>query len=236
MQLVLGDVKENYLAKRIGYFADCNLLDHMPKANGFFSLYPRECGELNSALYLSIKTCPDPLADFLSISQLTAPGENVKWNPRDSFLPLVTAGQQPVFADDTNALMTVLSPAFDPRRFVLLPPEARSFVSITNGTLAQATLESFAAQRVELSVTSAAPSLVVVAQTYYHRWQAQIDGQPARLLRANYAFQAVEVPAGKHRVSLGYRDSAFYAGAIISGLSLLVSLLGWVLPSMRSKT
>ncbi len=228
-QLVLGDLKENYLAKRLGYFADCNLLDHVPKVNGFFSLCPRECGELNSALYLSLKTCPDPLADFLAVSQVTAPGENVKWNPRGSFLPLVSAGQQPVFLNDTNALFAVLSPGFDPRRLVLLPPEARAVVSITNGTPAQATLERFAAHDVEVSVTAAAPSLVVIAQTYYHRWRAEIDGQPVKLWRANYAFQAVEVPPGKHRVRLVYRDSAFYAGVLFSSLSLLGCAAGWAL-------
>src|SRR5258705_3996707 len=34
---------------------------------------------------------------------------------------------------------------------------------------------------------------------------------------ANYAFQAVEIPAGRHRLLLVYRDRAFFAGAIISG-------------------
>ena len=38
------------------------------------------------------------------------------------------------------------------------------------------------------------PSLVVAAQTFYPCWKASVDGQPARLWRANYAFQAVQVP------------------------------------------
>lgn len=224
-QLALNDPKANYLAKRLGYFADCNLLDQVPKVNGFFSIYPRECGELNSALYLSTNACPEPLADFLAVSQMTAPGEYVKWRPRASALPLVTAGQRPVFLDDTNALYALLGAAFDPRRLVLLPPETRGLVSVTNQTQARVTLKHFEAQRVEVEVDATAPSLVVMAQTFYHCWRARIDGQPTRLLRANYAFQAVEVPQGKHVVRLDYRDYAFYTGAVISGLTLVGCLV-----------
>jgi len=38
---------------------------------------------------------------------------------------------------------------------------------------------------------------------------------------ANYAFQAVEVPAGRHQVSVIYEDRSFRLGAVISGACLL---------------
>jgi uncharacterized membrane protein YfhO len=55
-----------------------------------------------------------------------------------------------------------------------------------------------------------------MSQTYYHNWRAYVDGQPAPLLRANHAFQAVQVPAGPHHVRQIYKDSAFRAGAAVS--------------------
>ena len=67
-----------------------------------------------------------------------------------------------------------------------------------------------------MEVESAEPSLVVFAQTYYHDWQATVDGQPAPLLRANHAFQAVPSP-GRAAWSAGeYQDRAFEIGAAIS--------------------
>ena len=72
---------------------------------------------------------------------------------------------------------------------------------------------------------AAEPSLVVLAQTFYHRWAAYVDGQSTPLLRANYAFQAVQVPAGKHHVRLAYQDRAFYAGASISSVAILGCLI-----------
>jgi uncharacterized membrane protein YfhO len=74
----------------------------------------------------------------------------------------------------------------------------------------------FKAQRADIDVEAAEPSLVVVAQTYYHNWRAYVDGQPAPLLRANHAFQAIQVPTGRHHVRLAYEDRAFQFGAAVS--------------------
>jgi len=104
MQVITSDPKDNFLAKRLGYFANCNLLDAVPKVNGFFSLYPHECGELASVLYGSTNSYLKCLADFMSVSQITAPGECVEWAPRDTFLPLVTAGQHPCRQDRPAAV------------------------------------------------------------------------------------------------------------------------------------
>ena len=242
-QFVSSQPADNFIVKRLGYFADCNLLDAVPKVNGFFSLYPREGGELNSVLYDSTNAHFPRLLNFLGVSQITSREKLFEWEARTNFLPLVTAGQTPVFLDDTNALRSLLRPDFDGSKVVFLPPEAKSLVServrvkaLESGLQAAGSAEHakawtptarlkgwrFAAQRVDLEVDAEATSLVVVAQTYYHRWRAYVDGKPAPLLRANYAFQAVEVPAGHHRIRLAYEDRAFQIGALISGVSWLV--------------
>jgi hypothetical protein len=90
-QVIVSDLKANFLVKRLGCFADCNLLDGVPKVDGFFSLYPAQSGELTSVLYSSTNANFPRLADFMGVSQITAPREAPEWLPRDSFLPLVTA-------------------------------------------------------------------------------------------------------------------------------------------------
>ena len=226
---VLSDLKGNFLVKRLGCFADCNLLDGVPKVNGFFSLYPAQSGELTSVLYGSTNANFPRLADFMGVSQITSPHEITEWLPRDSFLPLATAGQRPVFLDDTNAVHALIAPDFDSSNVVFLPPELKACVSVTSHTAARVISQRFTPEQVDLEVEAAAPSLVVIAQTWYHQWRAYVDGKPARLLRANYAFQAVEVPAGKRHVRLVYEDHALRAGAFISGLGLLGCAGLWVL-------
>ena len=51
IRFALSDPKNNFLAKRLGYCANCNLLDAVPKVDGFFSLVPRENDGLISLLY-----------------------------------------------------------------------------------------------------------------------------------------------------------------------------------------
>jgi hydrogenase-4 membrane subunit HyfE len=212
----LSDPKNNYLAKRLGYCANCNLLDAVPKVDGFFSLVPRESDGLISLLYGATNTNIPRLNDFLGVSQITAPDEFFHWQPRQTFLPLVTAGQKPVFLDDAGTLRALTQPDFDGGKMVFLPPEAKSLVTVTNQTVARVLNSKFATQRVDIEVEAAEPSLVVVAQTYYHNWHAYVDGQPAHLLRANYAFQALQVPAGRHQVRLVYEDRVFQFGATVS--------------------
>jgi hypothetical protein len=212
----LSDPKNNVLAKRLGYCADCNTLDAVPKVDGFFSLTPRESDDLISLLYGMTNADFPRLEDFMGVSQITAPDQFFHWQERKTFLPLVTAGQQPVFMNDTNTLIAVFQPGFDGSKIVVLSTEAKPLVTVTNQTKARVLNSKFTTQRVEFEIEASEPSLVVVAQTWYHNWRAYIDDRPAPLLRANHAFQAVQVPAGRHHVRLAYEDLAFQFGAAVS--------------------
>ena len=160
-QFVMSDLKDNFLVKRLGCFADCNLLDEVPKVNGFFSLYPAQSGELTSVLYSSTNASFPRLADFMGVSQITSPREVTEWLPRDSFLPLATAGQKGIFLDDTNAVRALIAPDFDSRTVVFLPLELKASVSVTNQTSARVVSQRFTPERVDLEVEAASPSLVV---------------------------------------------------------------------------
>ena len=224
IQMALRDPKNNYLAKRLGYCGDCNLLDAVPKVDGFFSLTTRWNNDLFSLIYGATNDFPR-LDDFLGVSQITAPDEIYDWQSRKTFLPLVTAGQWPLFATDAETLHDLGAINFDGSKLVLLPPDARQFVTVTNQTDARVLNSKFEIQRVEIQVEAAAPSLVVVSQSFYHNWSASVDGRDVPLLRANHAFQAIQVPQGRHDVQLIYKDKAFEEGAALSTIAWLGCLL-----------
>ncbi|HTV41166.1 MAG TPA: YfhO family protein [Candidatus Sulfotelmatobacter sp.] len=223
IQLALSSPEKNYLAKRLGYCADCNLLDGAPKVDGFFSLAPHENDSLISMIYGATNDFPR-LDDFMGVSQITAPDEIYHWLPRTTFLPLVTAGQKPTVMSDWNALTLMKDPKFDGSKMVFLGQEDTPFVTITNGALAQVLSSKFGLQNVKIEVDAPVPSVVVVAQTYYHDWHSSVDGRDVPLLRANYAFQAVQVPQGRHEVVLRYIDQAFEVGVAISIIAWIVCL------------
>ena len=95
INFAVRDPKNNFLAKRLGYCANCNLLDDVPKVDGFFSLTPREIDDVLSLFYTTTNADYPRLEDFLGVSQITAPDEVFHWQPRPTFLPFITAGKNP---------------------------------------------------------------------------------------------------------------------------------------------
>lgn len=74
---------------------------------------------------------------------------------------------------------------------------------------------------IRLQVSSEQNGWLVAANTWYPGWIVQIDGQKTPLLRANYLFQAVQIPAGIHQVDFIYQPLAFYAGVCLSLLGVI---------------
>src|SRR5262249_46829316 len=135
------------------------------------------------------------LKDFLGISRVSSPTNLTKWDPRNSFLPMVTTGQRSVFATSEDTLAGLFSPNFDPRQVVYLPFEAQSPVTAGAETKSRIVSSQFSPLKLQVEVEAEAPALVVVAQAFYPAWH--VNGKPSPLWRANYAFQALAVPAGK---------------------------------------
>ncbi len=212
----VSDPKNNFLAKRIGYCANLNLLDDTPKVDSFFSLRPLEFDGLLTLIYSVTNGDFSRLEAFMGVSQYTSPTNMLAWQARTNFLPLVSAGQRPVILDDKSALWAFGRNLVAAAATVILPPEAKSFITSTNQTSARVGAVKFTNESVDFECAAAGPALAVIAQTYYHDWRAEVDGEPVPLLRANIAFQAVPVPAGTHRVHVFFQDRAFQLGAAIS--------------------
>ncbi len=79
----------------------------------------------------------------------------------------------------------------------------------------------------EATVVAPRDGLAVILDPFYPGWTAEVDGVPAPIARADFAFQAVPVRAGRHAVRLEYRSRPLRLGAIValSGLAALVAVL-----------
>jgi hypothetical protein len=91
-------------------------------------------------------------------------------------------------------------------------------------------------ERVTVRVNAASPGLLVLADSFYPGWKARVDGQSARILRANHMFRAVAVPAGQHAVTFTYQPSSYSRGRAVTfaSLGVLVVLLAGP-PFVRSR-
>jgi hypothetical protein len=68
--------------------------------------------------------------------------------------------------------------------------------------------------------------LVLFSEIYYPGWEAVIDGKETNILRADYIFRALEVPAGSHTVEFTFKPKAYTVGnKVTAATSWLVVLL-----------
>jgi len=73
----------------------------------------------------------------------------------------------------------------------------------------------------EIELETGAEGYLFLSDPFYPGWKAELDGEPTTLLRANYAFRAVQVPSGSHRVTMTFRPGSWVAGLAITLITLL---------------
>jgi hypothetical protein len=218
---------DDFLASRLGLFCNCNLLDGIPKVDGFYSLYLRDSAAVVSELYRTTNTFHPALTDFLGVAHLNVEGKSVEWRSRSAAMPFATIGQQPVFLRGEEMLPALTNRDFNPRETVYLPAEAAASVQAGRVFEARVLSSEWFAERAVFAVETPAAAVLVLAQAFHPSWKATINGQPAPLLRANLAFQALLTPPGKSTVEVRYVDHPFRAGAAVSLLGLTGSFVAW---------
>ena len=223
----LADPSRNLTRNRLAGWSDVNLLDGIPEVDGFFSLVPRESWRVGELLYSQSGENASPLLDFLGVTQLSKADDVCAWTHRPNAMPLISIGQEPCFMNTQASLKTLCQTNLDLRHTVMLPGEIRGNVAAQCDPEATARAIAFSKEKITFETQSTKSAMVVIAQTYYPLWTAYVDGRYVKLMRANYAFQALEVPAGRHRITLKYRDQGFLCGALLSIIGLAVWTLLW---------
>jgi uncharacterized membrane protein YfhO len=81
---------------------------------------------------------------------------------------------------------------------------------------------------IQVNVDNPADGFLVLSDCYYPGWKAYVDGKESKVLRANYAFRAVKVSEGKHRVEFFYRPASLKIGLWVSSIFLIGGLMGCI--------
>lgn len=94
----------------------------------------------------------------------------------------------------------------------------------------EATIKLYQNNRVEISARLSEPGILVLTDAFYPGWKVFVGGKEQKVLRANYLFRGVELPAGDRMVEFIYEPDSFKLGLIISlltvGLLVIVPLAG----------
>lgn len=133
------------------------------------------------------------------------------------------AAQTPL---DLATLHELSQPGFNPEQTVLLS-ESLPANPTTNQIAGEVKYVSYAPKHIVLSANAKSPSVLVLNDKYDAGWKVTVDGQPAKLLRANHIVRAVHLPtAGEHRVEFKFETSLrglyISLGGVVLGLVLLI--------------
>jgi hypothetical protein len=90
-----------------------------------------------------------------------------------------------------------------------------------------ATIVLYEPNRVAVRTASDAGGLLVLTDRWFPGWRARVDGRPVAILRTDYLYRGVAVPAGEHVVEFIYHPRSFLLGGLGSALGVLGVVLAW---------
>lgn len=112
-------------------------------------------------------------------------------------------------------LEKLITPDFPAKEIVLLEENFDDFEqSLAN--FSDVRYLEYGPQGSKIMVKTQNPGFLFVSESWYPGWKAFVDGQKERILKANYAFRAVPVPAGEHIVEFIYSPQSFTIGKWLS--------------------
>jgi hypothetical protein len=122
-------------------------------------------------------------------------------------------------------LHTLVDPAFDFRREVLVPATAPPAAGSGNGV---ARIVGEDPARMAIEVEAPAGGYLVVLDSYDPGWRATVDGRPAAIFPANVLFRGIRIEPGRHEVELAHRAPGQRAGLAVTIVSALgAGALAW---------
>lgn len=113
---------------------------------------------------------------------------------------------------------------FDAHATALIEPDGDAQAPGRVLTKGAVTIREWNPGLVRIGVQAPGETFVVVSQTFYPGWRAQIDGAPAKLLRTDALLQGLFVPGGAHEVMLYFQSSSLIIGGAVSASAVLALL------------
>jgi hypothetical protein len=207
---------------------DINVINDVSSLNNYDPLKEYRFAKLLNALYNKNPDRVLQLADVGTI--ITGPNSAalslnaVDWKP--SRVWVVNSAQ--IVADENAALDAIFANNFDPAQNIILEENdpgtaaAHSVPYETASSSSAPEIISSQANDVKISASLSQNGWLVLSDTYYPGWYVFVDGTPAKLLHADYAFRGVAVPAGNHIIEFRYEPFSVTLGAWTTFISALI--------------
>jgi len=121
--------------------------------------------------------------------------------------------------DSEEAYKFITQPEFNPRETLFVEEVGKTgeLKNAGKGTVAITKIEDTS---IRMNVDFSDDGYVFVSNVFYPGWKARIDDTIAPIVKANYAFQAIFVPKGRHNIAFSYEPLYYKVGKYISIISI----------------
>ena len=134
-------------------------------------------------------------------------------------------------ASEEQALDLMRSPSFDPANEVLLV-QAEVEETVPGTGESSTRIVSYDPEQVRIEASLESPGYLVLTDAHYPGWEAEVNGEPVPIERANLYFRAVHLPSGEHQIVFTYAPSSARVGLglglaawVIWGLACIVAVV-----------
>lgn len=142
---------------------------------------------------------------ILSLSDITSPNlnkvfqegqtqiyENKDYLPRAFFVESVK-----IVKDKKQAIDLMFSRDFFPEKTAIVEEDNLSLDKLAIGNVK---ITRYSANKIEIVTESSGKGFMVLTDTFYPSWKAEIDGKPTEIFKTNYNFRGIIVPMGSHSI------------------------------------
>lgn len=172
-----------------------------------------------------IKTPDFPKDDAAYFERETTLDGLEVWKNKKAFPRAFLVGKVEVIENPGALFEKMANVRFDPSKTVLTESCSEENLPDTSGNCGTARVIQHAFTKVTVKAYTDAACALVLADTYYPGWNAYIDGNPAQIFPAYYAFRGVLLTPGEHIIQFRYEPWSFYLGLAISIQALCIALL-----------
>ncbi len=225
-------VMKNTMSRHYPYTPNLTVLNGTLTTGHYFSFFPywaanvsawcRDAlnGDHKKRIYLDVSSAKwlflqenDSSSEMQALPAASFKGMNAHINPGAISRASVVFSNR-LFSDEASLLTFMESPDFDPRREVaILSKDARAW-DLHPGTIMpaattippDATITVDRPDHIEIALKPAVSkgAYLVLSDTYYPGWRVMVDGVETEILRTNYAFRGIQLPAGAQHIVFSY--------------------------------
>jgi hypothetical protein len=110
--------------------------------------------------------------------------------------------------NDAATLATLVTPAFDPAKTVLISPEtpvSQPSPSAPAPDAGEATIADYHPKFIRIRADAKVPSVLLFNDRFAPNWEARVDHQQADILRCNYIMRGLFLSPGSHTIEFRYK-------------------------------